>query len=228
MQNTVALVVSDRQRAILQRIRETVGAKGITPDKVSPSFLRVAVLMDPAKSQYSFIVKKDVGSSLVHDLKLDPNDSFVITDLGIRLLAEVPANPGTGVLQTYPNVQVFPAVAGEVTHNHLNIFYNGKLELKVDDTVYGPAIFTNEMLCVRTTQQTSATTFSERFGKDGTVEMNPDITLNGSVKNEITLTVPTFAGLQIQQSTATTRNYVVLYCLGFLIRGGSNLGNLSN
>jgi hypothetical protein len=227
MQNTVAMVVSDRQRAILNRIRETVAQKGITPEKVSPSFLRVAVLMDPAKSQYIFVVKKDVGSSLVHDRKLDPNDSFVITDLGIKLLAETPANPGTGILQTYPNVQVFPAVAGEVTHAHLNIFYNGSIEVKVNDVVYAPAIKTEGMLVVRTTQQSSATTFSERFLKDGTVELNPDITLNGSVKNEIALTVPTFAGLQIQHATAATRNYVVLDCLGFLIRGGSDLGSLN-
>lgn len=226
--NQVVQVQSERDRAILNRLRKSVTAKGISVDKVQPSYLRVAMLADASKSSYEFSTKKDTGISLVHDKKLDQNDAFVITDFGLLLLGENPATPGVGLLQTYPNNQVFAAEASNVTPLHLNTFYNGSYRIKVKETVYAEAIPTNRMLCVRTTQQASASTFSERFQKDGTIPLTPDIQLNGSEKNEITLNVPTFTGLQIQYITATTRIYVVFYAYGFLISGGSNLGTLSN
>lgn len=223
--NKPVVVMSERDRQILNRIRQKVVAKGIAAEKVQPSYLRVPFLTAAEKSEYLFPIRKDSNSVLPGNY-LDQNDSFVITDLGMMLQAEAPATPGISLLQTYPNNQVFVAAVGEVNPLHLNIFYNGKYKVKVDDTVYADAIPTNNMLCVRTTQQASATTFSERFGKDGTVPLTPDITLDGSRKNEITLTVPTFPGLQVQHTTAATRISVVFYAYGFLITGGSNLGNL--
>jgi hypothetical protein len=228
MSDKIVLLPSERDRAILTRVREKVAKNNISPEKVSPSFLRVAVLLDPSKSTYTFETKKDVGTIVANDRRLDNNDSFVITDLGMMLLAENPATPGVGLLQTYPNNQVFPAVANEITPSHLNVLYQGSFQVKVNDTVFVEAIPTNKMLCIRTTQQSAAGNFSERFGKDGTVELNPDITLNGSQKNQITLNLTTFSGLQIQHVTAATRNYVVFYAYGFLITGGSNVGQLSN
>lgn len=216
----------DKRRTALLRVRDWAKSKGISPENVSYSYLRVAVLMNNAQSQYKFQLKKDSGEALIHDRKLDLNDTFVVFGLGLRLLAEDPALPGTGILQTYPNNLVFPAAAGEVTPAHLNIFYNGEYEIKVDEKVYGPAIATDEMLCVRTTQQASASTFSQRMDTDGCVDPGADITLNGSRKNVVTLTVPTFAGLQLQNTTATTRNYVVFYAVGFLVTGGGNIGAL--
>lgn len=226
MGNTVVQVQTERDRAILQRVRANVEKQNVSPDKVQPGYLRVAVLADGSKSSYDIVTKKDVGISYIHDRKLDQNDSFVITDLGFYLLCEDPTKPGTGLLQTYPNNQVFAAEANNVTPAHLNVFYNGSYKIKVKETVYEEAFPLNKMLCVRTTQQASASTFSERFGKDGTAELTPDITLNGSEKNEITLNVPTFQGIQIQYVTAATRIYAVFYAYGFLISGGSRLGVL--
>lgn len=227
MEPKVVQLLTERDRAILNRLRKAAVAAGIAPEKVQPSYLRVAVLLDPSQSEYAFQIRKDVGVSLKHDRKLDQNDSFVITDLGIGLLAESPANPGTGLLQAYPNNIPFAAVAGEVNPLHLNTIYNGFYKIKVDDTVFAESIPTDSMLCVRTTLQSAATNFSERILKDGTVPLTPDITLNGSKKNEITLGIPTFAGMQIQHATAATRNYVVFRAYGFLISGGSSLGALN-
>lgn len=221
--NNIVQIQTERDRAILNRLRKRAKENGIAEDKVQPSYLRVANLADASKSKYEFNIKKDAGTSLTHDRKLDVNDSFVMCDLGVMLLGETPANPGTGLLQTYPNNTVFAAEVGNVTPAHLNIFYNGSFNLTVQDTVYAQAIPTNKMLCVRTTQQSAAGNFSERFGKDGTVELTPDITLDGSGNNLITLNVPTFPGLQIQYVTAATRIYAVFFAYGFLISGGGKL-----
>lgn len=226
MGNTI--ISPERDRAILSRVRTIAEQKGVDASKVQPSFLRVAVLLDPSKSAYDFVIRKDVGGSLVHDVKLDQNDAFVMSKMGILLLGENPATPGSGLLQTYPNNLVFPLQAAEVNPLHLNTIYNGSVKIKVDDRTFAEAIPTNPMLAVRTTQQASASTFSERFLDDGLIELTPDITLNGSKKNEITLKVPTFTGLQIQYVTPTTRIYAVFYAKGFLIIGGSNVGALSN
>lgn len=220
-------IMSERDRAILLRVRAWAKQNNISEEKVQPSYLRVALLTDGSKSEYQFPIKKDSGVSLIHDKKLDQNDSFVVTDIGQFLLAENPATPGVGLLQTYPNNLNFVAVANEVAPLHLNVFYNGYYKVKVGETVFVEALPTNKMLCVRTTQQSAATNFSERFSKDGTVEINPDVTLNGSGKNEITLTVPTFASMQIQHITAATRIYTVFYAYGFLIAGGGSLGRMS-
>ncbi len=224
--STIVNLTPDKKRQALQRVRDWAVSKGVSAEKVSWSYLRVAMLMDNATSQYTFSLKKDTGISLKHDRKLDLNDTFVVYAMGQRLLAENPATPGVGILQTYPNVLEFPAVALETVHTHFNIFYNGSYQIKVGETVYGPAISTDEMLCVRTTQKSSATTFSERYEMDGCVMMGADVTLNGSNQNEVTLTVPTFSGLLVQQVAAATRNYIVLYCYGFLISGASNIGTL--
>ncbi|MEO5681454.1 MAG: hypothetical protein ABIQ88_02370 [Chitinophagaceae bacterium] len=222
------IISPERDRGILSRVRTLANDKGIDPSKVQPSYLRIATLLDPSKSTYDFLVRKDVGGSLAHDVKLDQNDSFVMSKMGIMLLGEDPTKPGTGLLQSYPNNLVFAAEAGNVSPLHLNTLYNGSIKVKVDDRVFAEAIPTNPMFAARTTQQASATTFSERFLDDGLIELTPDITLNGSKKNEITLKVPTFAGLQVQYITAATRIYAVFYAKGFLIIGGSNLGGLSN
>jgi hypothetical protein len=228
MSKDIIQILSERDRAILNKLRQRAVANGISADKVQPSKLRVAMLADASKSTYEFNIKKDQGTSLIHDRKLDINDSFVVADLGVMLLGEDPTKPGIGLLQSYPNNTVFAAEASNVTPAHLNIFYNGGYRVKVGDTVYAEHIATENMLCVRTTQQSASGNFSERFGKDGTVPLNPDITLNGSAKNEITLNVPTFSGLQIQYVTAATRIYVVFVAYGFLISGGSKLGSMSN
>ncbi len=221
------VILSERERSILKRVRTWASKNGIDPSKVQPSYLRVAVLADPSKSTYEFNIRKDVGVSLLHDRKLDQNDAFVVSKIGQMLLGEDPTKPGTGLLQTYPNNLVFAAEAANVNPLHLNIFYNGEYKLKVDDRVFVEALPTNPMLVARTTQQASATTFSERFLEDGTIDLTPDVTLNGSKKNEITLKVPTFGGLQIQYVTAATRIYTVFYVRGFLVVGGSNLGSLN-
>src|SRR5437867_1118347 len=124
MQN-VTQVHSERDRGILSQIRSKVGDDKI----VSPSYLRVALLLDPSRSNYNFPIRKDVGGSLLTDNKLDQNDAFIITKLGVHILIEDPAKPGTGVLLPYPNIA---AQDGYAIPDHLEILYNGYYRIKVD------------------------------------------------------------------------------------------------
>lgn len=221
MEQKIIQVVPDRWGKIANEVKSRAGNK-----IVSPSFLRLEVLAENAKGQYSFSVKKDVGTAFPTEKKLDINDAFVIVDMGFYLSRENVLTPGVSVLQTYPNVIYFPAEAGNVTNEHLESFYNGSARIKVNDTTFIEGIDTQSSRVVRTTQQTAATNESERLTGDGLQQLPRTITLLGSDKNEIELNVPSFSGQQVQYVTAPEKVRLVLFCKGFLITGGSNLGNL--
>ena len=134
------------------------------------------------------------------------------------------------MLETYPNVNAFTAEAGNVTLDHLKSIYNSQLKLKVGDKVYSEAIDMSRSFVVPTSQQTSGTTFSERRDEEGMFLLDPIVTFEGSGKNEVTLKIPSFAGQQIQHSTAGAGSsiYAVIKMVGFLVTGGSGLGQVNN
>ena len=212
---------TNQERSTLKDLREKY------PNSViSPSSIRRAILLESGRGTYTFPVKRDVGAQLAHDQLLDANDSFIATRWGIKLLAEDPAAPGTGILQAYPNNTVFVAVAGEVVPLHLNAFFNGRLRFKKDDTVQIEAWPTNLALTVPQTQQSASTNYSQAQGDDGVVLLPTTIGFNGSAKNEITLDIPLNPTTQkVQHVTAATRLYVVFVAYGFLLTGVSRLNN---
>jgi len=205
---------TNQERAFFKQLKDKY--KGAT---ISPSYLRVAVLTRNANGQYQFNLRKDVGTSLAHDKKLDQNDSFAATRWGIALMKENPAEPGTGRLQTYPNNTVFAAEAGKVTPGHLETFYNGSLRYTKDQKVVVEGWPTRLSSVVRTTQQASPATFSEMEGADGTVLLPTLITFNGKAKNDMVLDIPSWATQQVQYEAAAERIYVVFLCYGFLVTG---------
>lgn len=220
------VVTADRERSAYNRIR---GLKNFQKKVITEGFLRVEVALVQGQNNYSFFIAKNTGQRLMEN-KLDLNDAFVVTKLGTRLLVDDSAAPGTHALQTYPNNSEFAAaiVPGLTTPNHLEAFYNGKLQIKVGDTVFADAIDTNRFRYVGTAQQTSATTKSEQWEDSGLSYMTRQIILQGQSKNDITLTVPAFPTQTIQATSGTALTYVVLYCRGFLVTGGSNVGNLQD
>lgn len=215
--------MSQRNSAVYNHLTQKLGIKAA---QISFGQLRVAVLAVSAQGQYGFNIRKDVGTSLVHDVKLDVNDSFVATHLGIKIMAEDPAKPGTGVLQTFPNQTQFAAEVGNVTPGHLEGFYNGWLTISENQKLKIPKLPTELCRVARTSQQASASTTSEKFGTDGLIEMVPANTFSGTNTNEVTLSIPQFSLQQVQYATAATRIYVVFQAVGYLITGSSAVGSL--
>lgn len=194
---------------------------------VQPSFLQSEVALQNGKAAYPFAINQNNGVSLANSEKrLNQNDAFVASHLGIFIKKEDSAKRGSGVLQTYPNSSYLGA--DEATYfafADMEAIWNSYLNVKVGDVVFGEAIDMRNCRSVRTTQQTSATTKSEQLSFDGYIPVEPIITFDGANKNELVLNIANWAGQLIQNSTANAGAtiYVVLKAFGFLVTGGGHI-----
>lgn len=228
MENNARL--NDIYNNILMQVKKEHGkGNGFAPT-VQPwgSFIQVDYQLASNNPRYSFPLTKNTASR-TSERRLDINDAFAITHIGLFLKREDSAKPGKGVLQTYPNNTVFALEALNLDPDDLEAIYNGTLSIKVGEKTWVDAMSTTVFRSIRTTQQASASTKSEQVTLDGFVEAEPYITLDGSEQNEIVLNIPSYAGMLLQNSTggAGQTVYVVLKCYGFLIKGGSGLSKVN-
>jgi hypothetical protein len=208
-------------RSIFKAIAEKTGK---TPQ---PGFVRLEQLADNAKGTYIFPIKKSTGNLLATENRLDENDAFYATHARVRLKLEAPTKPGSGVYQTYPNQTAIPVVANEVVADDLESIFNSYLNVKVNNVDVLKAVDMQNSRVVSMTQQSAATNRSEQNTYDGLVDLHSVIRLGGSSTIDIALITPSYSGKLVQNTTATTRIYVALDFYGFLVTGGSALGEVS-
>ncbi len=222
-------ISTDRERAIFNRLAAAEREKNKI---VTPGFIRVEKLLQNGNPKMDFQVLRDTNSDSITEQKLDRNDKFLATHLGLFLMLRDPSITGAEVLQTYPNAEVFDAMDGDDPTlylrdaRHLETIYNGKLSITVGQTKYVEALDTRRFRNVPTSQQITiedATPVviskignSEQSEKTGFIDLTPQITFDGDQKNLITLEAPISGSHKIQSSTAPLA-YVVLVMRGFLI-----------
>lgn len=226
MQNGSAVFAPNRERMIFDYAQaQAAKGRGII---VQPGFIRSEVLLATGTNRYDFNVLKNNNTDLVTESKIDPNDSFIVSKLGIYILPFDTTSPlglGAGVLQTYPNASAFAtAITNGVTQGSLEAVYNGKLYVAVQNTIYLPAWDVQRCRVVRTTLQTSATNYSERLPDDGLDDPGMIITLNGDAKTVVSLTIPTWAGQVLTPAAGTQSVKAIFYARGYTLSGGSNQG----
>lgn len=197
---------------------------------VQDSFLQLEIPLANNTNVYKFGVNSTDTRppQRASETRLNNNDAFCITQIGLYIKNEDPAKPGSGTLQSYPNISVFPDEALNLANADLEAVFNSQLSIKVGDTVFANGIDMRPTRTVRTTQQTSATNESEQLGDDGQIPNEPVMTLDGSKKNDVAVTIANWAGQLIQYSAGHGTNvYLVLKFWGFLITNGSGLGLLN-
>lgn len=203
-----------RDRALFEALKKMF--PGITPQ---PSYLREEQKLENNKTAYVFEFRNDEQSKLPK-VGLARQDLFVSNVWGLFLLREADAALGTGVLQTYVNTTYFPAAAG-FTPEHLNLVYAGYLQATVNDQIVFNAIQNEGFQSIPQTLQSGTNIRSERKPIDGYQTIDPNFVLNGELTRNITLNIPSIAGMQIESVTAGTSNKVVLVQKGFLLRGAA-------
>jgi hypothetical protein len=208
------VVSSDKNRNALEALRNDPNLNGRT---MSPSFLRVEQKIVNGKPVYNFNLTKDTNSDSVTERKLDVNDSFLITEIGLKLMKRLSTKIGGEVLQTYPNIQEFADVSTTFLGADLEAFYNGLMELTVKQKVQIEAMDTNQFRYVSETQQSSASTKSSGDMHAGMVSITPNIRINGTDKNSLKVSAPVASSALVAHTTANTDNYLVLFIRGFLI-----------
>lgn len=210
-----------QQRKVFEAVK-TLG-KG-----AQPSFLRLEQLADNSKGRYTFPVKKSTGTVIPTEVRIDENDMFVATHVRLRIKQEDPAKPGSAMYQSYGNQTAIPVVALEVVAADVESHWNSKLNIVVDATEKLKAFDMGLSRVVPATQQSAATNRSEQHEFDGYVPLNGAYFLSGSKNNEINLDTPAYAGKLTQNVAGALRIYLALEFYGFLVPGGSGLGDVNN
>jgi hypothetical protein len=184
---------------------------------VSPGFVRVEQAIVNGKTVYTFPVTKDANSDTVTEEKLDRNDKFHVSHMGLFLMKRLSTKTGIEVLQAYPNILEFADVSSTFLGADLEVFYNGKLAVKVGQTVWIEKMDTRRFRSVEEVQQAAASTKSSAKEHSGFIELTPQILLDGNEKNEIKIEAPVHSSALVAHTTASTSNYLVMMFRGFLI-----------
>jgi hypothetical protein len=204
----------------LAKLREKYGPGRV----IANSYIRMEAYLENGKAEYSFS-HRILGTEVSTERKLNDQDGFLITDLGIFLLAESKTIAGIGVLQTYPNPIQFPdGAAGGVLNAHLEHLYNGFFSAKIGDTTWLPDQPVFDCRVVNTAQQSAlATNDSERRPGDGFVQLQPKYFLKGRENNELKLIVPANSAQFVQTLVGDTyRSKVVCILAGYKVTGAGN------
>jgi len=209
------MVTLDRE--YFQQVKSTFG-QGVP----SPSFLRIEQTLANTKTRYKFDVKKS-EATVATERTLDRNDVFVITHVGVYLIAQVSTTLGAEVLQTYPNTDIFVSATG-FTPAHLELIYNGWLELKIGSKVNIEAMDMQKFRFVPTTQQHAATTYllnTEWNAEECSFWPGALIHLHGTQNIEVYIEFPSIASMQIAAVASNTNNKLVFMPFGYLIKNAA-------
>lgn len=203
------------ERNLFKSVKEWAEKNGITSTP-EPGYLRVEQAFVNGQGTYDFNIKVESGNA-VPQRKLDRNDVFCATHLAVYLLKETTAEPGKGVLQTYPNQQVFvSASAYDLTD--LQAVYNGYMWLKTEQTVNAEAIPMGKFLYIPQTQQSAATNYSEWKVEEHAFYSGNVLFFKGWSSIEVKIQFPTWSGITLQTGQSGFTTKLVFHPYGYLIK----------
>jgi hypothetical protein len=233
------IVSTDRQRAIYAQALSIAKSENRI---VTPSHLRIEQTIANGKNKYIFSMTKDSNSDSVTEKKLDRNDKFLVTHVGMMLVKRLSTLKGGEVVQSYPNPVVFADDSTNFIGAHLEVLYNGKLSFAVGQVKWIEDLDTLSFRRVPDAQQTAAAFAAINASgaeansaviaaatkailmansgfslKDTLVELTPQITIDGDQKTEITIEAPVDANHKIANTVTNTSNIIVLFVKGFLL-----------
>lgn len=192
MNSIAARMVFDNAKAAIQRaFPDKPGI--LNQVKLTQGSLRFAQAMTVGTTLYQFpiLVNETQLGIFNTEKRLNQQDSFVISELGV--FVSVPAS-GTSAayrLQTYPNQVLFTAANA----NALKALYNGNLSLTINNDILIPNWDLMRHLVIPRTQQTdalgAASPDDNINGKeDGFYPVEPNVVLIGSKNNVLNIQLP--------------------------------------
>lgn len=164
--------------------------------RLTQSSLFLTKDIDPTKSSYTFDVLETQTSTIQPDeVRLNINDEFTCTDMGIYLYGEQNTNARNAAkskeLLTYAPIEL----SGDALF--LAPLYKGSFKAAVNNIVYLEKWDIRKHEIKPRTQEASfvtgtnvSTQPSLNYADDGMIEMAPMLTLSGAKKSELTITLP--------------------------------------
>jgi hypothetical protein len=192
---------------------------------ITPGYLRSEQVLG-SQNQITFPILTNEGQGQRStERRLGISDTFVITDLGIRILFQADGKtPGSCLLETFVNENVFDPL----TVDALNTLYNGILTVKVGSITYIEALDVLRFKLAKTQQRDTLfaaggaiNANSGIHGLEDLAEIVPTIQFSGQEKNIVQVTLPEAANM----STLLGQNVAVFYAKGFLCQNAAPLLN---
>lgn len=170
------------------------------------------------QTSYNFDVLENQNNQSPEEIRLNINDEFIATELGVYLYGKVShdGNPVTrNILLTNTLRQLSSPQA-----NLVSPVYDGKLKIAVNNVIFMEKWDTKKHEIIPFDQfsydnqganNAGNKVDGSRYENDGMYELAPMITLSGAKKNEITIEMPsapavgTFAWVDMAQNASTIR-----------------------
>lgn len=216
----IQVISSERERAVYEHNSSQARFAG---KNMTPGYLRLEQEIVNSKNSFTFVAfSGDAASVYPTEMRLDRNDAFIATEVGLFLIRQDTANAKTNAdLHTYVNLTTFAAAAGFVPAD-LKAIYHGKLSIEIGRVKKMVGFDNQRFYHVPETQQTGATNYDQKSGRnDGFVRLTPQIVIDGAGTNDFTITFPSYNGWNGASVTAGTQHRLCLYFRGLLVTGGS-------
>ena len=186
--------------------------------KVTQSYLRMEVAAAAGPTQYQFKPLINEGTPFNTENRLNLQDSFVISEIGLFIGKAASATDSKFIPQTYPNPKVFPTGAPD-----LLAMYAGKLSIQVNNDILIPSWDAFRHYLVPQTQgdiaaavpPPSATVNQQDASSDGFYPCEPNIILVGSKNNQI------FLNMAEGFTTLDANTRLILITRGHLIQNST-------
>lgn len=203
-------------------------------ESISNSDLRLEQVLT-TQSQILFNVLVNTGTTLASEIRLNLNDGFVITHIGLKVAKVAAASPTANQvvnkrLYSYANPFIFDGAAGDA---NIPALYNSQFSFTVNETAYIPSLHTLNFMRIGDAQEGSQTgvmtgpAYSRQAmdslpnGLYGLWETD-EILITGTQKIKPVINLP--AGFTSTFTEANEVNYAVLLLKGYLLQ---NCGSFS-
>ena len=209
-------MIFDNSKKALARAFNNVPNLDINQFKLTQSFIRLEQPMVAGNTLYTFPLLVNQGSVFNTEQRLNLQDSFVISEIGMFVAGPTSATDTTFKLFAYPNFLVFTAPANV----NLQTLYNGKLNISVNNNTILPAWDLQRHWVTTQVQQNAAlaaAVFADQYSgkEDGYYPCEPNIVLVGSKNYQITIQLP--AGI----ATVIANSRIVLNLRGILAQNST-------
>ncbi len=189
MNNIAARMVYDNAKKALYRAFGSNPNLNIEQFKMTQSYIRLEQLAVIGQTLYTFPVQINQGAAFSTEQRLNLQDSFVISNIGAFLALTTGTTDTTFRLNTNASPFIFTNFAQYRT------FYNGKLNISVNNNTILPAWDLNRHYYSPETQQTAAfgagsPIDQQRSSEDGFYACEPNLVLVGSKNYQVTVQLP--------------------------------------
>ena len=190
--------VSNLSRYDYEKIKKSLTEIGKGNARLTQSALVLIQDISSTKTVYNFPVLENDNATGIkpQEIRLNQNDSFISTSLGVYLLAKQ-FNEDTGLIGDYIYLTHTPYNQSEDTLK-CQAFYDGYLRVSINNINYVDKYDIRRHEKVQKTQfqsrgavnQTGASFVNTDLNDDGIFSIAPMITIEGSKKNQIDIVLP--------------------------------------